>query len=135
MSKSDFESFKPKTSEDRITNPCSCNDMKTLLKIKVIGNSDDLTITCNGAKTADSIADLVDGYCRMVSNTEVSFWDRYAPNNAMEKFSTCFPSQDDLPKHLEQSQLASSFIQLPNTENTRTENCKIQTINDPKSTQ
>lgn len=57
-------------------NQCTCNDIKTLLRIKVTGNSDDLTITCNGVKAAGSIADLVDGYCRIVNNTNTSFWER-----------------------------------------------------------
>lgn len=58
------------------TSACTCNEIKTLLKIKATGNADDLTITCNGIKTAESIADLVDGYCRIVNNTESSLWER-----------------------------------------------------------
>lgn len=56
--------------------PCSCHDIKTQLRIKVNGNADDLAITCNGAKTAENIADLVDGYCRIFNNSDVSLWDR-----------------------------------------------------------
>lgn len=55
---------------------CSCHDIKTQLRIKVNGNEDELAITCNGAKTAENIADLVDGYCRIVNNSDVSLWDR-----------------------------------------------------------
>lgn len=55
---------------------CNCHDIKTQLKIKVTGNAEDLAITCNGIKTADSIADLVDGYCRIVNSNELSLWDR-----------------------------------------------------------
>lgn len=65
-----------KRSDKKATSSCSCYDIKTLLKIKVAGNSDDLTITCNGVKTAENIADLVDGYCRIVNQTEMSLWDR-----------------------------------------------------------
>lgn len=69
---------------------CNCNEIKTLLKIKVTGNSDDLTITCNGVKAAESIADLVDGYCRIVNNTEMSLWDHSrsptgSATNSLEK--------------------------------------------------
>lgn len=61
-----------------------------MLKIKVTGNSDDLTITCNGVKAAESIADLVDGYCRIVNNTEMSLWDHSrtptgSATNSLEK--------------------------------------------------
>lgn len=75
--------------KSKTTTTCTCNEIKTLLKIKVTGNLDDLTITCNGVKTADSIADLVNGYCRIVQNTELSFWDRNAlstsATNSLEK--------------------------------------------------
>lgn len=65
-----------KKTDKRSVTTCNCNEIKTLLKIKVAGNSDDLVITSNGVKTAESIADLVDGYCRLVNNTELSLWDR-----------------------------------------------------------
>lgn len=60
------------------TSACNCHDIKTQLKIKVTGNAEDLAITCNGVKTAESIADLVDGYCRIVNNSDLSLWDRIA---------------------------------------------------------
>lgn len=91
-----------KKSDKRSTTTCTCNEIKTLLKIKVTGNLDDLTITCNGVKTAESIADLVNGYCRIVNNTESSFWDRSAMNssatNSLEK--KCDPTH----KNAEQQQ-------------------------------
>lgn len=79
-----------KSSDKRAANTCNCNEIKTLLKIKVTGNSDDLTITCNGVKAAESIADLVDGYCRIVHNTEMSLWDHSrtpigSATNSLEK--------------------------------------------------
>lgn len=79
-----------KSSDKRTANACNCNEIKTLLKIKVTGNSDDLTITCNGVKAAESIADLVDGYCRIVNNTEMSLWDHSrtptgSATNSLEK--------------------------------------------------
>lgn len=65
---------------------CNCNDVKTILKIRVTGNVEDLTISCNELKTAENIADLVHGYCRIVNNTEISLWDRSSlkitPNNS-----------------------------------------------------
>lgn len=68
---------------------CNCNDVKTILKIRVAGNVEDLTISCNGLKMAENIADLVDGYCRIVNSTDASLWDRTStsttrmtPNNS-----------------------------------------------------
>ncbi|XP_058461464.1 uncharacterized protein LOC131436643 isoform X2 [Malaya genurostris] len=66
---------------------CPCSEIKTQLKIKVSGNSEDLAITCDGIKTSESIADLVDGYCRLFNNTDISLWDRTVipkttPNNS-----------------------------------------------------
>ncbi|XP_050094911.1 uncharacterized protein LOC126577381 isoform X2 [Anopheles aquasalis] len=55
---------------------CSCAEIKTQLRIRVAGNSEDLAITCDGIKTSESIADLVDGYCRLFNNNDVSLWDR-----------------------------------------------------------
>ncbi|XP_055599667.1 uncharacterized protein LOC129748903 isoform X2 [Uranotaenia lowii] len=62
--------------KDKKTVPCSCSDIKTQLRIKVSGNSEDLAITCDGIKTSESIADLVDGYCRLFSDSDLSLWDR-----------------------------------------------------------
>lgn len=69
------------TTTTNATPSCNCHDIKTQLKIKVSGNTEDLAITCNGVKTADSIADLVDGYCRIVNNSEASLWDRTTCKN------------------------------------------------------
>uniref|UniRef100_A0A182N274 Focal adhesion kinase 1 n=1 Tax=Anopheles dirus TaxID=7168 RepID=A0A182N274_9DIPT len=55
---------------------CACGDIKTQLRIRVSGNSEDLAITCDGIKTSESIADLVDGYCRLFNNNDNSLWDR-----------------------------------------------------------
>lgn len=90
-----------KKSDKRSINTCNCNEIKTLLKIKVTGNLDDLVITCNGVKSAESIADLVDGYCRIVNNTEMTLWDRASANrtpgssatNSLEKITKQLPSQ------------------------------------------
>lgn len=55
---------------------CNCNTVKVLLTIKISGNLEDLAVTCHGVKAANSIADLVDGYCRIVNRTDASFWER-----------------------------------------------------------
>lgn len=65
-----------KKADKRNQTTCSCNEIKTQLKIKVKNNVEDLAITCNGVKTAESIADLVDGYCRLFNNSDVSLWER-----------------------------------------------------------
>ncbi|XP_055839367.1 focal adhesion kinase 1-like [Episyrphus balteatus] len=55
---------------------CNCTDIKTQLKMKTSSNEEELVINCVGFNTADSIADLVDGYCSIVNNTDISLWDR-----------------------------------------------------------
>ncbi|XP_031627425.1 focal adhesion kinase 1 isoform X6 [Contarinia nasturtii] len=88
------------TLDDQNTISCSCNEIKTLLKIKVKGHSDDLAITCNGVKTADSIADLVDGYCRIMKNTKISLWNRSSiPNDTKEKSNPEIMVQQDHTKN------------------------------------
>lgn len=119
----DIDCNKLQALEDPVADSCSCNEMKTLLKLKVVGNTDDLTITCNGSKTANSIADLVDGYCRIVNNTEISYWDRYDSNIALEKISTRFISLDEFPEYPEQSQQTCA-----NIGKTKSDICKVQHI-------
>ncbi|XP_055918541.1 focal adhesion kinase 1 [Eupeodes corollae] len=55
---------------------CNCRDIKTQLKMKTSSNEEELVINCVGLNTADSIADLVDGYCSLVNNSDISLWDR-----------------------------------------------------------
>lgn len=69
---------------------CGCSTIKSQLRIQVDGNSEDLAITCNGVNTADGIADLVDGYCRIFNESSSSVWDRTSTpinSNSLEKKS------------------------------------------------
>lgn len=118
--RTNIHKVKEQVSDEKNTNLCLCNEMKALLKITVKGNSDDLVITCNGVNTVDSIADLVDGYCRIVNNTEISFWDRSHAHtkDALEKPIPQIMAQKDLPKHFEQSS------QLPNFDS-KNDKCKL----------
>lgn len=67
---------------------CGCNTIKSQLRIQVDGNTEDLAITCNGINTADGIADLVDGYCKIFNDNSLSVWDRTSTpvnSNSLEK--------------------------------------------------
>lgn len=67
---------------------CGCSTIKSQLRIQVDGNSEDLAITCNGVNTAEGIADLVDGYCKIFNENNMSVWDRTATpinSNSLEK--------------------------------------------------
>lgn len=68
---------------------CGCNTIKSQLRIQVDGiTSEDLAITCNGVNTADGIADLVDGYCKLFNESNTSVWDRTSTpinSNSLEK--------------------------------------------------
>lgn len=72
---------KSKDNSNKRNNTCNCSEIKTQLRIKVTGNNEDLAITCKGIKTSESIADLVDGYCRLFNNNDYSLWDRSVPTN------------------------------------------------------
>lgn len=117
-----------------ITSPCNCSEIKTLLKIKVTGNSDDLTITCDGAKTAESIADLVDGYCRIGNNMETTFWDRIRSstcivNDSIDKNNSHPMTQRELTRPSEYQQPSDiSQILNPPFENLNAGNCKFLMI-------
>ena len=47
-----------------------------LLQLRVAGSSELLTVTCPSLSEAENIADLIDGYCRLVNNSPTSIWMR-----------------------------------------------------------
>ncbi|XP_037529937.2 LOW QUALITY PROTEIN: focal adhesion kinase 1-like [Rhipicephalus sanguineus] len=49
---------------------------KPVLQLKIAGASEVLSISCPSLAVAESIADLVDGYCRLIQGTQASFWSR-----------------------------------------------------------
>ena len=48
---------------------------KTMQQLRVAGSAK-LSITCPGLSVAENMADLVDGYCRLVNNSNTSIWNR-----------------------------------------------------------
>nr|XP_032524208.1 focal adhesion kinase 1-like [Danaus plexippus plexippus] len=49
---------------------------KAALQLRVKGAAETLTITCSSVEAAESLADLVDGYCRLVTDSQTSLWNR-----------------------------------------------------------
>ena len=47
-----------------------------LLQLRVAGSSELLTVTCPSLRESENIADLIDGYCRLVNNSQNSIWMR-----------------------------------------------------------
>lgn len=54
----------------------SASDNKGFLQIKVAGATEPLTITCASVDDAEDMADLIDGYCRLVHDISTSVWSR-----------------------------------------------------------
>ena len=54
----------------------SSNQSKASLQLRVAGSSELLTITCPSLDVAESMADLIDGYCRLVNRATTSIWHR-----------------------------------------------------------
>ena len=52
------------------------NDLKGLVQIKITGAAEPLTITCPSLSTAEDMADLIDGYCALVTSTSNTRWNR-----------------------------------------------------------
>ena len=52
------------------------SDLKGLLQLKIAGASDPLYITCDSLSDAEDVADLIDGYCRLVNSGNNSCWNR-----------------------------------------------------------
>ena len=50
--------------------------MKAMLQLRVAGSAELLTITCPSLMVAENMADLVDGYCRLINNSTNSIWNR-----------------------------------------------------------
>lgn len=136
----DSGSFGPgginKQSEKGDTNQCTCSEIKTLLRIKVKGNLDDLAITCNGVKAAESIADLVDGYCRIVNNSNMTFWERirlsgHNYTDSLERNGQLSMIQKELSRsaelQLHQQHQFSGKHQIPNSlyDASNIESCKF----------
>ncbi|XP_054707626.1 focal adhesion kinase 1-like [Uloborus diversus] len=49
---------------------------KAILQLKIAGASEMLSISCPTLAIAESMADLIDGYCRLVHKTQTSFWNK-----------------------------------------------------------
>ncbi|KFM67905.1 Focal adhesion kinase 1, partial [Stegodyphus mimosarum] len=49
---------------------------KAILQLKIAGASEMLSISCPTLAVAESMADLIDGYCRLVHKTQTSFWNK-----------------------------------------------------------
>jgi hypothetical protein len=46
------------------------------VRLRVAGSSEPLAITCPSIVDAENMADLIDGYCRVVNNAVTSIWSR-----------------------------------------------------------
>ncbi|XP_011647332.1 uncharacterized protein LOC105433628 [Pogonomyrmex barbatus] len=51
---------------------------KACIKLRVAGATETLSITCSSLDQAESLADLIDGYCRLVTGSNTSLWNRKA---------------------------------------------------------
>ncbi|KYN12384.1 Focal adhesion kinase 1 [Trachymyrmex cornetzi] len=49
---------------------------KACIKLRVAGAAETLSITCSSLDQAESLADLIDGYCRLVTSSNTSLWNR-----------------------------------------------------------
>lgn len=98
---------------------CGCGAIKSQLRIEVDGNTE--TITCNGVNTADGIADLIDGYCKIYNENNLSVWDRsMTPMNSnslekkrtMELMSGEFQEFDNVEMRLPKPMLSDDYSEL-----------------------
>ncbi|XP_042209507.1 uncharacterized protein LOC121857491 isoform X2 [Homarus americanus] len=67
-------SFEQVQSVETLTTDCDTH-RKALVQLKVAGTAEALTVTCPSIASAESLADLIDGYCRLVNNTRTSLWN------------------------------------------------------------
>ncbi|XP_069961502.1 focal adhesion kinase 1 isoform X2 [Cherax quadricarinatus] len=67
-------SFEQVQNVDTLTTDCAVH-RKALVQLKVAGTAEALSVTCPSIASAESLADLIDGYCRLVNNTRTSLWN------------------------------------------------------------
>ncbi|KAJ8710779.1 hypothetical protein PYW08_009294 [Mythimna loreyi] len=68
------QTLKSNCTQQTQTQSGSCG--KAALQLRVKGATETLTITCSSVEAAESLADLVDGYCRLVTESQTSLWNR-----------------------------------------------------------
>lgn len=68
------QTLKSNCTQQSQTQTGSCG--KAALQLRVKGAAETLTITCSSVEAAESLADLVDGYCRLVTDSQTSLWNR-----------------------------------------------------------
>lgn len=54
----------------------SLEDGKGVLELRIAGANEPLKITCTSLAEAEDMADLIDGYCRLVHDFHGSFWTK-----------------------------------------------------------
>jgi focal adhesion kinase 1 len=59
----------------------SGDDGKGVLQLKIAGAAEPLTIVCPTLDTAEDMADLIDGYCRLVHDMAKTLWTRKGENS------------------------------------------------------
>lgn len=52
------------------------NKEKGIVQLDIQGAHEVLTISCNDINEAESLADLIDGYVNLATNSNVSIWRR-----------------------------------------------------------
>lgn len=49
---------------------------KGVVQLKIVGATEPLTVTCKTLDEVEDMADLIDGYCRLVHDMHGTFWTR-----------------------------------------------------------
>ncbi|CAH0551900.1 unnamed protein product [Brassicogethes aeneus] len=70
-----------------LVNDCD-EHAKATLQLKVAGKQEVLFFTCPNLDVAESLADLIDGYCRLHSSTGASIWNRKDLNSSKIKLNS-----------------------------------------------
>ena len=74
---------------------------KACIKLRVAGATETLSITCSSLDQAESLADLIDGYCRLMTGSNTSLWNRKGDSlMPIENFFFIFRQINFLTIHL-----------------------------------
>ncbi|RUS76887.1 hypothetical protein EGW08_015356 [Elysia chlorotica] len=74
----------------------SGDDGKGIVQLKIVGAAEPLTITCKALEEVEDMADLIDGYCRLVHDMQGTLWTRRGePRLRISDYAEIVEEEDD----------------------------------------
>ncbi len=108
----DFSSVK---SIQTLLSDCEAH-RKAVLQLRISGASEPLTITCPCLEEAESMSDLIDGYCRLLSPSHTSLWTRKGSTYFILSLPQCLTTLRVRAQPSSSSHYLSDSLFIPQTQ-------------------